>query len=200
MRWWREGTPQARKALSPQAWGGCSTPSTSPSSRWPYRPSAPSWGLSGSEAGGLGSVTLLGAAAGGVFFGFVAGSVRPHARTHLECRALFHLHCRLRLRHHLDAVGRVPHAPRDRHGRGVGKRCRARLRNLAGGTSWQGARLHAERLGDRLCRSRARQCRGPAGFRMARGLLRRHPARVFHSLGPAQRRGAADLESGAEPP
>ena len=49
--------------------------------------------------------------------------------------------------------------------------------------SRQGARLHAERVGDRLCRGRVRHDARAAAVGLARGLLRRHPAGLLHALG-----------------
>ena len=72
MRWWREGTPQARKALIAAGLGWMLDAFDVTLFAMALPAIRAELGLSGSEAGGLGSVTLLGAAAGGVFFGFVA--------------------------------------------------------------------------------------------------------------------------------
>ena len=63
---------------------------------------------------------------------------------------LLDLHRRVRLRGDGGAARGLPHLPRHRHGRRVGERRRARLRDVARSASRQGARLHAERVGDRL--------------------------------------------------
>ena len=72
MNWWREGTPQARKALIAAGLGWMLDAFDVTLFAMALPAIRAELGLTGSEAGALGSVTLLGAAAGGVFFGFVA--------------------------------------------------------------------------------------------------------------------------------
>ena len=78
---------------------------------------------------------------------------------------LFRLHGGLRLRHGRRHAGRLPHLPRPGHGRRVGQRRRARLRDLAGRASRQGPGHRPELVGGRLCRRRGRHGRSscPSG-------------------------------------
>ena len=70
--WWREGTPQARKALVAAGLGWMLDAFDVTLFAMALPAIRAELGLSGGEAGALGSVTLLGAAAGGVVFGLVA--------------------------------------------------------------------------------------------------------------------------------
>ena len=106
--------------------------------------------MSRQTAGAIGSVTLLAAAAGGLFFGVVAdryGRTRALMASVL-IYSVFTAACGLA--HDGAAARGLPHSARHRHGRRVGERRGARVRDVAGRASRQGARIHAERVGDRL--------------------------------------------------
>ena len=77
-------------------------------------------------------------------------SLRPHARADGERPDLLGVHRRVRAGPDRGAAGGVPGPARHRHGRRVGERRGAGLGDLAGRASRQGARPDAERLGDRL--------------------------------------------------
>ena len=96
----------------------------------------------------------------------------------------------------------VSRAARVRHGRGVGERRRAHLRNLARRASRQGVRRHAEHVGGRLRRRRPRHRARPAPMGLARGVLCRRAAGAVHAVGATQRRRAADVArcESARPP
>ena len=76
--------------------------------------------------------------------------LRPHARADCERADLLGVHRRLRPGAERAAARGVPRLPRHRDGRGMGERRGARLRDVAGRASRQGARPDAERVGDRL--------------------------------------------------
>src|SRR6185503_4685889 len=110
--------------------------------------------------------------------------------------ALFGVHVPVRVRQHARAVRRPARLPGLRDGRRLGERRRPRLGVLAFVEPRPRARVHAERLGHRLCRGRPRRRRRAAPLRLARGVLRRNPARVLRAVGPAAGQGAADLDGG----
>lgn len=70
--WWREGTPQGRKALVAAGLGWMLDAFDVTLFAMALPAIRVELGLSGAQAGALGSVTLLGAAAGGVVFGLLA--------------------------------------------------------------------------------------------------------------------------------
>ncbi len=70
--WWREGTPQGRKALVAAGLGWMLDAFDVTLFAMALPAIRAELGLSGAQAGALGSVTLLGAAAGGVAFGLLA--------------------------------------------------------------------------------------------------------------------------------
>ena len=119
---------------------------------------------------------------------------RTHARAVAQHPALFGVHVRVRVRAEPLAVRDLPRPARPRHGRRVGERRDARQRNVAGEASRQGARHHAELLGDRLRPGRDRRRDRAAALRMARGVLRRHPSRALHALDSAQRERTGDVD------
>ena len=114
---------------------------------------------------------------------------RTHARVVAQHPAVFGLHVRLRARAEPLAVRDLPRAARARHGRRVGERRDARQRNVAGEASRQGARHHAELLGDRLRPGGDRRRDRVAAVRMARGVFRRHHSRALHAVDSTQREG-----------
>ena len=118
---------------------------------------------------------------------------RPHAGAVAQHPDLFGLHVRLRACPERLAAGDVPVPAWPRHGRRVGERRGAGQRDLAREASRQGARHHAELLGHRLRRRRDRRRPRAAPLRLARGVLRRHPARALHAVDPPQRRRARDV-------
>ncbi|MBA2260461.1 MAG: MFS transporter [Acidobacteria bacterium] len=70
--WWRDGTPQGRKALVAAGLGWMLDAFDVTLFAMALPAIRAELGLSGAQAGALGSVTLLGAAAGGVAFGLLA--------------------------------------------------------------------------------------------------------------------------------
>jgi MFS family permease len=72
MKWWREGSPQARKALVAAGLGWMLDAFDVTLFAMALPAIRAELELTGAEAGALGSVTLLGAAAGGVLFGLLA--------------------------------------------------------------------------------------------------------------------------------
>ena len=156
--------------------------------------------MSKETAGLLGSVTLLAAAAGGIFFGVVAdrfGRTRALMASVL-IYSVFTAACGFAQTAAQLAVFRIL------LGIGMGGEWASGaalgLGDVARRASWQGARLHAERVGDRLRRGRARDDDRAAAVGLARGVLRRHPAGVPHVVGARARRRAADLARGASAP
>ncbi len=134
----------------------------------------------------------------------VRGPIRPRPRADVERAHLLGVHGRVRLRRDRDATGRVPHLPGHRHGRRVGERRRARVRDVEGARPRQGARPHAECVGHRLRHGRARELprAGRGRLRLARGVLRRRRAGAVHVLGPPPRSRAEgvarDARAGVE--
>ena len=111
-------------------------------------------GMSKFTAGLLGSVTLVASAVGGLVFGVVAdryGRTRALISSIL-IYSVFTAACGLAQTVAQLAVFRVFLGLG--HGRRVGERRGAGLRDLVGRAPRQGARLHAERVGRRLRRSR----------------------------------------------
>ena len=135
----------------------------------------------------LGSVTLLASAAGGLIFGVVAdryGRTRALMASVL-IYSVFTAACGFAQTVAQLAVFRVL------LGIGMGGEWASGAalvsRNLAGRASRQGARVHAERLGDRLRRRRLVTALVLPRWGWRARVLRRHPAGVPHALGAPQR-------------
>ena len=154
-------------------------------------------GMIAATGGLLGSLTLAASAAGGIVFGVIAdrwGRTRALSLSIL-IYSVFTAACGLA--QNVDPARGVPPVSRHRHGRRVGQRRGAGVRDLAGRASRQGAGPDAILLGDRLRRRRHRHRARPAALRLARGVLRRRPARALHALDSPQRRGAGDVAASA---
>ena len=135
----------------------------------------------------MASLTLGASAVGGLIFGVLADKLGRTRALVAQHPAVFGLHVRVRPGAERLAVRDLPRAARHRHGRRMGERRHARQRDVAGAASRQGARHHAELLGDRLWPGGDRRRDRVAAFRMARGVLRRHPAGALHALDSTQR-------------
>ena len=146
--------------------------------------------LDGRRPGAIGSATLLAAAAGGLLFGVVAdryGRTRALMAS-VVIYSVFTAACGLA--HDRRPARGVPDPARHRHGRRVGERRGAGVRDVAGRASRQGARVDAERVGDRLRPGGCRDDGGAAAVGVARRVLRRRAAGVSHVLGAPLRAGA----------
>ena len=148
--WWKDGSPDAKRALIAAGLGWMLDAFDVMLYALLLTSIIADLGISRQTAGAIGSVTLLAAAAGGLFFGVVAdryGRTRALMASVL-IYSVFTAACGF-----ADdgaATGGLSHPARHRHGRGVGERRGARIRDLAGRAPRQGAGLDAERVGDRL--------------------------------------------------
>ena len=128
--WWREGTPEGRRALTAAGLGWMLDAFDVMLFALVLPAIRTELGLSAAAGGALGSVALLAAAAGGVGFGWIAdrfGRTRALMAS-VVLYSVFTAACGLA--HDVHAVRRVPHLPRPRHGRRVGERRRAGLGNV----------------------------------------------------------------------
>ena len=150
-------------------------------------------GIDRATGGLLGSLTLAASAVGGIIFGVVAdrwGRTRALSLSIL-IYSVFTALCGVA--QNVDAARGLPAVARHRHGRRVGQRRGAGLRDLAGEASRQGARPDAILLGHRLRRRRHRRRARPAALRMARRVLRRHHPGALHAVDPPERRGTGNV-------
>ena len=106
------------------------------------------------------------------------------------------------LAHDVRAVRRLPHLPRHRHGGRVGERRGAGIGDVVRRAPRQSARRSCRAAGrSAMALAAAVNYARAAALGLARGVLRRHPARVPDDLGPPQRARAGDLAARArEPP
>ena len=153
-------------------------------------------GLSREGGGLMASLTLGASAVGGLIFGVLADKLGRTRALMLSILlySVFTFACGPGAER--VAVRDLPRPARPRHGRRVGERRHARQRDLAGEASRQGARHHAELLGDRLRPGRDRRRDRAAAIRLAGGVLRRHPSGALHALDSAQREGTGDVDGG----
>ena len=208
---WREADPTARRALVAASLGWMLDAFDVMLYALVLTSLRADLGIDARTAGGLQSLTLLASAAGGLLFGIFADRYGRVARADAERAALFGVHGGLRVGADRRAAGGVPDLPRPRHGRRVGERRRARVRDLEQQTSRQGARPDAELVGDRLRAGGGRQpassrtCSGSAGGRCSLSACSR---RCYASGSGAEsrsrrsggRRGRNRFASGFAPP
>ena len=193
--WWRAGTAGgAPGADRRRRSAGCSTRSTSCCTRWCSRRSCRSSGSDGDRGRCSARRRCSRRRPAASIFGVIAdrfGRTRALMASVL-IYSVFTAACGLA--HNVVAARGLPRPARPRHGRRVGERRGARVGDVAGGASRQGARAS--------CRARGRSATARAALvvddraaavGLARGVLRRHPAGVLHAVGPAERRGAGAL-------
>ena len=154
MAWWRAGTPEGRRALMAGSLGWMLDSFDVMLYALVLAALMRDLGMAKLTAGLLGSVTLVASAVGGLVFGVVADRYGRTRALSLEHPHLLRVHRRVRTGADRGPARRVPHVPGPWHGRRVGERRGAGLRDLVGRAPRQGARLHAERVGRRLRRWR----------------------------------------------
>ena len=108
LHWWREGTPQGKKALVAASLGWMLDSFDVMLYALVLPELMVALSLDRVTSGSLQSVTLLAAAAGGLFFGVIADRYGRRRALMCERAALFDLHRGVRLRDHGPATRRVP--------------------------------------------------------------------------------------------
>ena len=166
---------------------------------------APTSAVDARRAGCSDRSTLLASAAGGIVFGVIADRFGRTRALMLQHPALLGVHVAVRARADRRGSSRVF---RICLGLGMGGEWASGaalvVRNLAARASRQGARPHAERLGDRLRRRGARHRPRAAALGLARGVLRRRAAGAASRCGSAaasrnRRSGASVAPADAGP-
>ncbi len=156
----------AARCLRPRS-AGCSTRWTSCCTRSSSITSAPASASTTSMSGLLLALPLAASAFGGALFGWIADRRGRVTALRLSILVYSVRNGRLRVLAVGAAARRRAPGPRPRHRRRVGDWRRARRGDMAGRAPRQGARHHAERLGDRATASRRPStrscCRGSAG-------------------------------------
>ena len=154
MAWWRAGTPEGRRALVAGGLGWMLDSFDVMLYALVLAALMTDLGMAKPTAGLLGSADARGLGRRRPRVRRRRGSLRPHARADGEHPDLLRLHRGVRLRADRGPARRLPRVPGARHGRRVGERRGAGVGDLVRRAPRQGARLHAERVGDRLRRWR----------------------------------------------
>ncbi len=192
--WWQEASPDARRALVAASFGWMLDSFDVMLYAMVLASLMSDLGMAKTTAGLLGSLTLVASAAGRPRLRRLRRPLRPAQGPDGQHPHLFDLHRGLRLRHGGRHAGRLPGLPRPGHGRGMGQRRFARLRDLAGRTPRQGPGHRPELVGGRLCRRGRRRRARPAPLGLAGRLLRRRHSRRSSPCGSSD--GSKSRRSG----
>ncbi len=201
LAFWHEASPAARKALLAASMGWLLDAFDVMLYALILTAVVKDLGLTLAVGGQLASLTLAASAVGGLVFGVLADKLGRTRALSLSILiySVFTFACGLA--QNVWQLAAVPDPARPGHGRRVGQRRGARAAK-------RGPRSIAARR-SASCRAAGRSAtaRPPivvahraAAIRLARGVLRRHPARALHVVDPPQRQGAGVVDEPATQP